>query len=275
MATSASKHAATYRKRRKASEQRQSPPHTIASDSHNLFSDLHFEGNLSCHQQTFLRSQFCKRTPRAIQTSGKDPMTVRHQSDSVTLSGIARFQEGHWLSDNSINYFFKHILQPSTGNTHCYSSFFFSLLLQDSTDPDTFDFTSVRRWHRRVESNIFDLDSLFVPINCHNNHWLLMQVRFGDKTVVLYDSLGDDPDNAAYGPSMVRYLYGVARAIGLTNQSLGQWAALWTVTTLDNSPRQLNSYDCGIFTMTTGALLSQGCNINRPSYTQMISTITA
>ena len=54
-ATSARQHAATYRKRRKASEQRRPtglgspPPHTIASDSHNLFSDLHFEGNLSRH----------------------------------------------------------------------------------------------------------------------------------------------------------------------------------------------------------------------------------
>ena len=123
-------------------------------------------------------------------------MAVRRQSDLVTLLGMACFHEGHWLSDDSINYFFKHILQPSTGNTHCYSSYFFSKLLHDTTEPDNFDFTSVHRWHRRIESSIFNLDSLFVPINRHNNHWLLMHVRFTDKTVVLYDSLGDDPDNA-------------------------------------------------------------------------------
>lgn len=273
-ATSARQHAAAYRTKKKAAEQRRPTsisslsPHTIASDSHNLFSDLHFGGNLSRQQKTFLQSQFYKRTPRAIQASSKDPTTIRHQSDSVTLSGMSRFQEGHWLSDDSINYFFKHILQPSARNTHCYSSFFFSLLLNNSTDPDKFDFSSVHRWHRRVNSAIFDLDSLLVPINRHNNHWLLLQVRFHDKTVVLHDSLGNDPDNEAYGPSMVRYLYEVARTSGLTNQSLSQWKATWTVTNPNNSPRQLNSYDCGIFTMTTGALLSQGCCINRQSYTQ-------
>lgn len=95
-----------------------------------------------------------------------------------------------------------------------------------------------------------------------------MEVRLRDKAVVLYDSLGDDPDNAAYGPSMIRYLHEVAHISGLTNQSLSQWGAMWTVATADNSPRQLNSYDCGVFTMTTGALLSQGCGINRQSYTQ-------
>ena len=94
-----------------------------------------------------------------------------------------------------------------------------------------------------------------------------MHVHF-NKTVVLYDSLGGDPDNAAYGPSMVRYLYKVAWTSGLTDQSHSQWAGPWTVTSLDNSPCQLSSYDCKIFTMTTGALLSQGCSINRHSYTQ-------
>ena len=97
-----------------------------------------------------------------------------------------------------------------------------------------------------------------------------MHVRFNDKKVlVLYDYLGNNPDNAAYGPSMIQYLvHMVALNLGITNQSHLQWATQWLVLSLDNSPCQMNSYNCGIFTMTTGALLSQGCIIDRHLYTQ-------
>jgi hypothetical protein len=47
-----------------------------------------------------------------------------------------------------------------------------------------------------------------------------------------------------------------------------QWASQWSLHTVTDSPRQRNSYDCGIFTMVTGALLSRGCTIDRNSYTQ-------
>ena len=72
--------------------------------------------------------------PRAFPSLGTDqpsrPITVVfQQSDTITLSGMAWYQEGHWLSDDSINYFFKRIIQPLSENIHFFDSYFFIQLL--------------------------------------------------------------------------------------------------------------------------------------------------
>jgi len=69
-----------------------------------------------------------------------------------------------------------------------------------------------------------------------------------------------------------RYLYDVhRREQPQTQDTLDDWRQAWTCTDQSsNSPRQRNSNDCGIFTLVSLALLSNGTRLQQDSYSQSI-----
>ena len=69
-----------------------------------------------------------------------------------------------------------------------------------------------------------------------------------------------------------RYLYDVHRLEQpQTQDTLDDWRQAWTcIDQSSNSPRQRNSDDCGIFTLVSLALLSNGTRLQQDSYSQSI-----
>ena len=83
---------------------------------------------------------------------------------------------------------------------------------------------------------------------------------------------GRERVNNAYLTHALRYLYDefAAASPGVT-PPFNVWHRPWTLEDRSGDlPRQGNSYDCGIFTMVSIALLAQGLRLNKHSYTQSI-----
>ena len=120
-------------------------------------------------------------------------MAASRGADQVDLHSLQRLAPERWLNDQIINFVAKQIIQPATSRTYCYSSYFFSSLLHNSSRLGNYDFSQVHNWHNargiREIGEIFSLRNLFVPINVTNSHcWILLQASVTEKKMYLYDS---------------------------------------------------------------------------------------
>ena len=182
-----------------------------------------------------------------------------------------------WLDDQIINFVAKRIVQTATERTYCYSSYFFSTLLQNTSRQDRYDFNQVSNWHnsRKIHETgeIFSLHNLLVLINIDNSHWLLLHASVVEKTVYLYDSdrrqTNSSNTNGHYLDAMVRYFHDVEVAVGRTTSNLEDYVQRWRkINRLGSSPKQINGYDFGVFTLINLAVIAHGHTPSRTVYTQ-------
>ena len=90
--------------------------------------------------------------------------------------------------------------------------------------------------------------------------------------IEVWNSSGRKRVNNTYLTHALHYLYDdyTATSSGAT-LPFNMWHQPWTTEDRsDNSPRQGNSYDCGIFTLVSIALLAQGVRLNKQTYSQSI-----
>jgi len=127
------------------------------------------------------------------------------------------------------------------------------------------------------KDNIFEYDIVLIPIHC-DHHWLLVAVKFSDKTLTCYDSM--DHDNERHLRTIVSYLKNEWRQTrnrksfttgrnsanfdpnliddDLTTDYLGEG---WTIESLGAAhdiPQQKNGRDCGIFCLQYAEYISRG-----------------
>ncbi len=199
-----------------------------------------------------------------------DTVVALKGSDSVRRSNLVRLREGVWLDDAIINFVSRQVVRDVMDIGHSYSSYFFSKLLHEGEETQRYDFGEVRRWHTNVDCGLFNLRELYVPINKDNSHWLLLRVALESKTISIWDSLGWDPSNRKYLRHMLRYLYDVHQLLHPEQTtSFSAWSDGWALQDQSNDcPHQGNSYDCGVFTLINMALLAQGADLKRLTYSQ-------
>lgn len=198
-------------------------------------------------------------------------------AEQVDPRSLQRHAPETWLDDQVINYVAKRIVQTATERTYCYSSYFFSTLLQNTSRQDRYDFDQVSNWHNlrrmRETGEIFSLHNLLVHINIDNSHWLLLHALVVEKTVYLYNSDGTQTDssntNGHYLDAMVRYFHDVEVAVGRTTSNLEDYVQRWRkINRSGSSPKQTNGYDCGVFTLINLAVIAQGHTPSQTVYTQ-------
>ena len=111
---------------------------------------------------------------------------------------------------------------------------------------------------------ILDFWRLLVPVNHENVHWFLLEADMSSRTVKVYDSLGEDGcGHGRYTEALCCFLHDKEREAG--RPADGPWLV---VDCASGSPRQENGYDCGIFTILNGYLLSRGVTGLANAYTQ-------
>jgi sentrin-specific protease 1 len=104
-------------------------------------------------------------------------------------------------------------------------------------------YSRVAGWGRKKSptGNIFQLETLFVPININRTHWTVAVVHFRQQTITYLDSLG------APGHS---HLIRILRYIQQEHNQIYQLPLLegWMVRTCPLTvPRQHNNHDCGAY----------------------------
>eukprot|EP00127_Corallochytrium_limacisporum_P000361 Clim_evm56s11 gene=Clim_evmTU56s11 len=185
-----------------------------------------------------------------------DP-TVGNESDelrrNVQRRDVRKLNDGIWLNDTIINEFCALISKRETAvKTYAWNSFFYTSASSD--------LSKVRRWAKKRQLNVFDLDSMLVPINVGNNHWAIAVCNFKNQRFEYYDSL--------YNPSQAE------TATEYFDIIRGYLAQEWKFRNPDEEmpfdpddfeeyipsevPQQHNGCDCGVFMLCFADFVAQG-----------------
>jgi len=151
---------------------------------------------------------------------------------------ILTLENGVWLNDEVINFYFNLIMernkknQQKYANCFIFSTFFYPLLQQG--------FVRVKKWTRKFNVDIFNLDKVIVPIHIVN-HWTLGVINFVEKRFEYYDSLGGD--NTSCLRTLRQYIVDEYK-----DKKGGSYdVSDWTFYQPKDIPLQENGYDCGVF----------------------------
>ena len=117
-------------------------------------------------------------------------------------------------------------------------------------------YRNVRRWSKQVPGgDIFALDMLLFPINVGGAHWILAVIDMTKKEIQGYDSMHGSC--SLYLDSLLQYLKDEHLQKKKTPLPLDfEWKVIDTKP--NETPRQLNFYDCGVFVCMFAYFLSLG-----------------
>jgi len=243
-----------------------------------------------------------KSTILGRRTSTEDVEVYRYRGHSMTQADFNRLESTQWLSDANINMFLQAYVTDKIDRAQCFSSHFFTQLFsrasadhsndKDSdnvitepspagdrvapSDEDSFNYHEVRNYSNQFDGFMsdeeFTLDNLLIPAHVDGNHWIVLRVKFADQLIEVYDSMGTvNPTYNRHLEALRRYLYHDLHK-HLPEHSwppYGAWSRNWRMRNASRlSPRQLNGYDCGVFTMISSYLLARGVQLARDTYDQ-------
>ena len=109
----------------------------------------------------------------------------------------------------------------------------------------TYDYKLVKRWSKKVPGkDLFNLDKIFFPINQGGMHWVTVVAYMQKKRIQFYDSLGSP------GNDYLQHVFQYLQDDHLDKKKRPMGTTGWELVPCDgrSTPRQLNGYDCGVFT---------------------------
>ncbi|XP_066269216.1 sentrin-specific protease 1-like [Branchiostoma lanceolatum] len=127
---------------------------------------------------------------------------------------------------------------PGKLKVHAFNSFFYTRL--EKKGP-----SAVMHWTGFDE--LSDIDLFLFPIHL-GMHWCMAVVDFRSKSIRYYDSLGGRNDSCI--ENIRKYLQALQadeRYRALTKDTSDVVVSDWTADYPQNTPRQVNGYDCGVF----------------------------
>jgi len=180
-------------------------------------------------------------------------IVVHHHGYPIWRSHLECLKPMTWLNDEVINMYMTMLQDrdvllcrddPDRRPSHFFSSFFIERVLVLGK----YTYNNVRRWTRKFD--IFSKGKIFFPINISNVHWTLAMADMVSKKIEYFDSLAGSGEQ--FTTAILRWLGDVA------NSNSKQFnISDWTINnSVDEAPRQLNSVDCGVFTVMYADFLS-------------------
>ena len=175
---------------------------------------------------------------------------------------MLRLKPEKWLNDDIINFYFALLAKRdydlclSDGKkkrSHFYNTQFMTQLRNEDEggndkfddDDENYKFGNVKRWTKTIPGgDVFALDKLFIPINITNTHWACVTVFMDEKIIEYYDSIRGR-SGLKYTKAVLRYLKDLDQSSQI-RQQLSYWEE-WELVDVDDSPKQNNSFDCGVF----------------------------
>mmetsp|Transcript_27753 Transcript_27753/g.42835 ORF Transcript_27753/g.42835 Transcript_27753/m.42835 type:complete len:694 (-) Transcript_27753:16-2097(-) len=199
----------------------------------------------------------------------KEEVLASQDADSVQRESMHRLQPGHWLNDEIINYFLKNCLakrdeklcakQSGRKRSHFFNSFFVQTMFDEKNSNydlrGRYNYKNVRRWSKKVPGkDVFNLKYIFCPINLDNMHWTSACVFMEQKKIQYYDSMGGTDWGKLKG--LLQYLKDEWKAKKGGEMDVSEWEL---VGCQESTPRQLNGFDCGVFTCMFADFVTKDC----------------
>ena len=214
-----------------------------------------------------------KRVQRAL---GGNP---RIMVGSISVEGVRRLVRGLWINDDPVQVYFgkmagrekrryeEGLLRGGGRPSHCFSSQFYNKLVQGMKDTVTgvryeggFNYNGVRRWGRKCPGgNLFNLRRALVPMNHLDIHWLLAEIDFVLKKIIIWDSLRSlKVDTVPYKHNLWLYLTEEYKQQHGGREMPSSEQQEWKTVDAEEAVQQPNECDCGLFTIFHAELLLRG-----------------
>ena len=188
-------------------------------------------------------------------------------TDSVQRQSLHRLQDGQWINDETIHYFYQMLAnrdkelcdtEPNRKRSHFFKSFFLTKLYDEGASNE-YRYNNVKRWSKRVPGkDIFKLKNIFFPCNVSNMHWTCVVVYMEEKRIQFYDSMGGD--GMYWIKGLMKYLKDEWKAKkGGELPDADKWKL---VAETPDAPRQENGFDCGVFTCIFADFLAKDCPLH-------------
>ncbi|KAL7564634.1 hypothetical protein ACA910_009323 [Epithemia clementina (nom. ined.)] len=212
-----------------------------------------------------------ERVRQAMYARGRpDEVIAQVEADSVQRGSFQRLAPGQWLNDEVLHFFLTVLgrrdeelcaQDPKRKRSHFFKSFFMSKLLNEGNKNRAIDgkyeYKNVKRWSKKVVGkDIFQLDKVIFPINQGGMHWVCAVAFIQERRIQFYDSLGSS------GMDYLRYILRYLQDEHLDKKKrplpdVDDWKLV--PCDVENTPRQLNGYDCGVFTCMFIDFVSKDC----------------
>jgi sentrin-specific protease 1 len=177
--------------------------------------------------------------------SSSNLQITRHDLDTVVGRNA-------WCNDEVVNLYLQLASAQYDGVT-ALSSFFYTALVPHGARA-AYNYGAVRRWTKQID--IFRQQLALFPINHGNAHWTLVAVFPQWRLLQYYDSLTGPTSRGA----ATRVLNNMKRYLSdehLDKKGTALDVDAWTVErVVDGAPLQGDASACGVFTVTTAAILA-------------------
>ena len=215
---------------------------------------------LTAEWETKLRDILGKRANEVVaRTSAGNELDRRDIGKVLPQPGTADDPSG-WLNDNVISGYLDSVVdyglqarghkRGETPKLHAFNPAFYNNITEKGVE-------SVKRWSRRPKisgKDLLKVEHVFIPINVGGAHWTLLVVSPVWKRIEYFDSL--------HGSS-VAAIRNAKAWIKMELQDAWdehEWEVVEdpALAGRGKGPRQSNSSDCGVFTITTAKMISLG-----------------
>jgi hypothetical protein len=200
-----------------------------------------------------------------ISTTKKDVVSKFYESSISAIEFQLLLIENHRIS-HEVSNLLSLIFQQENQTIHVYSSLFMSQCMIQADE--------VKTYHRHIWN---DVDFLYISMNHDGHHWLLCQIDFSKKQILLLNSSTNRDINQHYLSSLKTYVNYVASSLQWTKTPKNKinisekWNSNWTIKDdSDNSPQQRNADNSGTFTILRMCLLISGVKLSHESYSQTL-----
>ncbi|XP_041860627.1 sentrin-specific protease 1 isoform X2 [Melanotaenia boesemani] len=157
---------------------------------------------------------------------------------SLTRKDLQTLSSLNWLNDEVINFYMNLLVERSKKSNlpsvNTFNTFFYPKLCSSG-------YSAVRRWTKKMD--IFAKDILLVPVHL-GVHWCLSVVDFRKKSIMYFDSMGGNNDQAC------QILFNYLQQESKDKKAKELDTSGWTLHSKKPSeiPQQMNGSDCGMFT---------------------------
>ncbi|KAJ7762442.1 hypothetical protein B0H14DRAFT_2539996 [Mycena olivaceomarginata] len=168
--------------------------------------------------------------------------------ESVTHADLVGLLPGMWVNDNIINFYAASVMASKTLRRGPKSIFIFSTFFYHQLITAGYTNGRLGRWTKEISDSfvilfqidIFAKDTVLIPINIENVHWIIAALSFRLKRVEIHDSA--HWDHSTVFLLLREYLALEHQKKHNISLDLTEWQDFTAPT-----PTQTNSYDCGVF----------------------------
>ena len=190
-----------------------------------------------------------------------DRTFVVSDGETVTVKDVKSLLPHEWLTDSTLHYVInamKKKIGLNDPTVHIFKSFFIEKLFESGVPHQLgdADHANVARWTKKLFSKtpINTMKKIVFFQNHSNIHWKCYCIFMKEKTIECFDSTGGNVADEKILEGLYHWLEVEMEGLGRPIEAKNWHLYLSTPAT----PRQGNSWDCGIYMLLFGLCIAQG-----------------